>query len=370
MGITIIHVVESLKPEAGSAILSIQGLIRALAATGIESQVVAGDNQTGCVVAPGSIRETSQPISRTVEGATLVHVHGAGYGAALAAIRWARHHRKPLVISPLGSFSRAFMPRRGWLSRWKYGAAVRWTMKRASAVTALHDLEARELRANRRAGEIPVLPYGIDFDEYDLTNIAPFEIAGAADQRCILFLGPIDPEEGLVPLLYAFGGLAAKFPDWRVVFAGPQRRSWREQLEAAIRRKGGSDRVTFVVDPDEATQKAVLRRASAVVVPSLYSRCAVSVVQALAAGVPVLASPHASPDGMHEALNVCRPSREELTQALRDMMDRTDDERARIATHAREVSRKVLDWSALVDRYLTLYDGLMNRCFGNRDPVP
>ena len=49
---------------------------------------------------------------------------------------------------------------------------------------------------------------------------------------------------------------------------------------------------------------------------------------------------------------------EELKEALRGLFRLSDDERKRLAQEAREVGRRVFDWSALVGRYVQLYEGL------------
>jgi len=81
-------------------------------------------------------------------------------------------------------------------------------------------------------------------------------------------------------------------------------------------------------------------------------------MQAVAAGLTVIASKHAAPDGLDGAIITCRPSRAELRDALRSAISLSDDERTSLARSAQAVGRKVFDWSVLAGRYVQLYKGL------------
>ena len=173
-----------------------------------------------------------------------------------------------------------------------------------------------------------------------------------------MLLGPIHPIEGLVRLVKALAEIGTDADGWSGVVAGPEPGDWRKMLEAAIRRKGGAGRVLFTSAPNVETQRAWLARASVLATPSLHFRCPVSIMQAAAVGVPVIASDFAAPDGMNDAIHTCPPTRENLRDALRFILRLSDEERATMAQKACDVCRSMFDWSVLAERYAQLYQDL------------
>jgi glycosyltransferase involved in cell wall biosynthesis len=172
-------------------------------------------------------------------------------------------------------------------------------------------------------------------------------------------LGPIHPIEGFVPLLKAFAEVGKEADDWCVVLAGKETGEWRKILEASVRRKGESDRVMIVPAPDVATQRAWLARASALASPSLHVRCPVSVMQGVAAGIPVLASRNVVPPGSEGVVQVCGTSRDALREGLRRLFALSDAQRAELRTRSRDFASATFDWSVVADAYVQLYRGLL-----------
>ena len=243
--------------------------------------------------------------------------------------------------------------------------------------SGLNEPEERDLKSRRVNARIRLLPYGMDLDDYEFVR----EPSGETDPRgtqdggetgsilddgwlaeaskLLLVLGPIHPIEGFVPLLKAFSEIGRDSDGWSVVLAGREIGDWRKMLEAAIRRKGEGNRVKVTSAPDVPTQRAWLARASLSAAPSLQIRCPVSVMQAVAAGVPVLASSHAAPVGLDGAIHVCGTTRDDLKAALRLLFALSDSDRTALGRRARDIGRSVLDWSVLVEHYVRLYQSLL-----------
>ncbi|MDO8631761.1 MAG: glycosyltransferase, partial [Phycisphaerales bacterium] len=173
--------------------------------------------------------------------------------------------------------------------------------------------------------------------------------------RTLLMLGPIDPVHGCVALLKALAELGPDADGWKVVLAGRDSANWRRMLEAAIYRKGGGDRVQFENADSPAEQRALLARASFLVAPSLHVRPAVSIMQAIAADVPAIASTFSAPPGLENVLRVCGPSRAELREELRAAMRLTDEQRRGTTSVVLAAAKASLDWSILAPKYAQLY---------------
>lgn len=267
-------------------------------------------------------------------------------------------NRSSLVLCPLGGLSLSPFEHRGWWSRWRKrrrDRAARW----AAVIAAYNESEARHLRALNVHPRIEVLPLGIDTRTYVEVAGLRTSLAPKRNARVILYLGPIHPREGLVPFLKAFAELGTDADGWNVVLAGRAESPWREIIEAAIQRKGGADRVRIQDDPEWAAQLSLLAQADILVCPALQHRCPTSIMQALASGVPVVATEPVALDGVGDAALVCRPSRDELRENLRAVLRMSEAERRACGARGLAWAQAHADWSVLMDRYVALYQSLV-----------
>ena len=310
MATQVLHIVKSLAPDAGSLGVSLPGLFGALRTHAIESQAVTLDSDD-----PGlaDLRHTTfdpNAAARLARAADVVHLHGWESTLSPQLAGAARSAGKPYVISPFGGLSEGPYQKKSWRDKLRGMLGENRLIRRAAAVTAYNTAEHQALlRAGVNANAIP-LPYGVNMVEYEQPQTPVDDSPAAPGSRYLLLLGPIHPLEGFVPLMKAFAEIGAKADGWNVVLAGRETGDWRKMLEAAVRRKGAGDRVDFASAVDVAAQRAWLARASALAAPSLHFRLPVSIMQAVAAGVPVIASHHAAPDGVDGVIRACPPSRE------------------------------------------------------------
>ena len=395
MAAYVLHVVESLRPEAGSVAVSLPGLLEQLHLNGIESGIIAEDRAAGAGWRQytSSLDQTAQSggLTHLVEQAKIVHLHGWGHRLARTVANTARRVGKPYVISPHGWLSGQTCNRKGLSDKLRAWLTENPLVKKAAAVTAMNESEEHELRTRRVNPNIVSLPYGVNVAEYETEEISSGELqsvrasaqaeacgsadkaCGSADEACgsadkargsvdgrlLLMLGPIHPIEGFAPLLKALSELGPESDDWTVVMAGREIGEWRKMLEAAVRRKGSDGRVRFTSASDAATQRFWLARASILAAPSLRVRFPVSVMQAMAAGVPVLATSCVTPTGAEDVIRICAPVRGDLKAGLRALFGMSDEDRAAMVQRARRVARSQLDWTKLVDQYLRLYRNLI-----------
>ncbi len=349
----VLHVVASLVPQAGSLGVVLPGLFRALTAEGWEPSAAVLDGccdvKAECPVRAGDKAE----VHELVRQAELVHLHGcAEPGAALFA-KAARRQGKPYVLAPLGAFSTSSPTRRSLTQR-LFGARSDKAMLRSSGrVQAINKLEAAELAGLVPTERIEIMPYGVDC----ALETGPTSIPNATGDPhdSLLMLGPIEPTEGAVVVLKAIAEVGPVAEGWHVVIAGPNRSNYRAMLEAGIHRKGGEGRVRFASASDTDEQRDRLAGASLLVAAGLRIRPPVSIMLAVSAGVPVLATDCVAPDELVEHLFVCRPSRAELRTRLREVLELDQKKRSERATGAIECLRARLDWRVLAPRYADFY---------------
>ena len=114
-------------------------------------------------------------------------------------------------------------------------------------------------------------------------------ILPAGRSRYILAIGTAEPRKDLPALVRAFDHIAADHDDLSLVLAGPP--GWGEDaLAAAVASSPSRDRVIRTGWLDAPVLAALLRRAALLAYPSVYEGFGFPPLQAMAAGVPVVAT--------------------------------------------------------------------------------
>ena len=350
MARNVLHVVESSSPEAGTVAVLLEGLLAALRGRSLESEVFSLN---------GSAKRDEQDFARLVRDADVVHFHGWGHPSARRLAVAAHRERTPYVISPLGSLTYGPSRRRTLGDRLAGPFGGGRVVRRASAVTASSNIEARDLKRRRANSNVRPLSYGIDAAEYDSNGDVRSSSTAKTNLRGMLMLGPLEPVEGFVSLLRSLEELGAFTKGWNLVVAGREIGDWSAALGPRIAKNGWTGRIRFCDAPDVATQRELLAEASLLVVPNLHTRCPVSILQAAAVGVPVIASAFTVPSILEDAVCVFGTARVEMKIDLRRMLGLSDEERSVMAERAREIVRDRVDWCVVVDEYVQLYRGLV-----------
>lgn len=107
--------------------------------------------------------------------------------------------------------------------------------------------------------------------------------------RYVLAIGTIEPRKDYPLLVEAFGPVAAAHPDVALVIIGAE--GWgAERFRAAVAASPARARIVRPGYLDDGTVAAALANASALAYPSLYEGFGFPPLQAMAAGVPVVAT--------------------------------------------------------------------------------
>jgi len=112
--------------------------------------------------------------------------------------------------------------------------------------------------------------------------------ADAARPNLVLFLGRLEAAKGIFDLLEAVAALRAAVPDVRLVCAGDGERI---AVARYAERLGAADAVRFTGWVGPSGKRALLEAAAVFALPSYDEAMPVSLLEAMSAGVPVIASP-------------------------------------------------------------------------------
>lgn len=361
----VLHVVESSAPEAGTVAVLLDGLHEALRSKGMASGIIALNGTSPA--APGLIgRDPQQAPSdrqrddaRLVADADLLHFHGWGHPVARRLAVEARRARKPYVISPLGSLTRGGFRQRSLRKRMARRFGEGRVVRQAVALTTSSNFEAEELERMGAHANVRRISYGINSQAYASNGEIRAAAIAETSARSMLLLGPDEPKAGFVPLLRSLEELAGFTKGWRLIVAVRETGDWSAALKRIISEKGWTGRIRFCRAPDVSAQRELLAEASLLVAPDLRTCCPVSILQAAASGVPVIASAYMVPSVLEDVVCVFGTERVGMKIDLRRLLGLSDDQRSHMAERARTVVRNRVDWRTVVDEYVQFYRSLM-----------
>jgi len=191
------------------------------------------------------------------------------------------------------------------------------------------------------------------------------QLGGGATRPLVLTPARLDAQKGHDVLLEA----ATAVPDARFVFAGegPE----RGRLEALAADKGLADRVLFLGRRDDVPQ--LLAAADVFALPSLYEGSSLAVLEAMAAGTPVVSSAIGGTDELIEAgesgLLVAPGDSGALATALRRLLDEPELGQ-RLAARARERVEEDLTRERMAARVTGVYEELLGTSQDTLEGVP
>lgn len=311
----ILHVVASYLPATryGGTIVSVHGLCRALAQRGHEVHVfttsVDGDrdsdvahdtpvNVDGVNVwyfrSPRFRRlywapRLRQMLQRRVGEFDVVHTHAIYLWPLWTAARLARQAGVPYVVSPRGMLEKRLIEQKSAV--WKAGLIGFIEKRTLEHAAAVHMTSRREVEEAAAFGfQLPmvrVIPNGVAIEPPTAAHMSAGigDIAGG--EPFVLFLGRVNWKKGLDRLI----GALPHVPGTRLVIAGNDEEEYTLTLDDLARQAGVGDRVIFT-GPVHGTDKAtLLSSARVLVLPSYSENFGNVVVEAMAAGCPVIVTP-------------------------------------------------------------------------------
>jgi len=170
-------------------------------------------------------------------------------------------------------------------------AATAAILRRAAAVTAPSAASLAEIRKYYPAAPNPTLvPNGIDPGQF--AGVTDRDVAAVREQyglpeRFVLTVGAHRPHKNHAVLLHALAAMPAAVS---LVIVGYFDPNFRDSLPRQISRLGLQSRVRLVPAVTEAALPAVYRAASVFAFPSLIEGYGLPVLEAMSAGLPVVAS--------------------------------------------------------------------------------
>ncbi|HSV55384.1 MAG TPA: glycosyltransferase [Burkholderiaceae bacterium] len=387
-----LQVVPSVNRATGGPAASVTGLSQALASAGLDVTLASLDYREHAApmeasgartitVAPTvlgkALRGWSPAFANELQamarqGLDVVHNHGVWMYPGVYARRLADQHKIPFVISPRGmldDWSLAHNPVR------KQVAFALYERRNLQAARLLHATSDMEAEAIRRAGlrqPIAVIPNAIapvlhpnSVSRQLLEQLYP----ALQGKRWLLYMGRLHPKKGLPMLLEAWSRLAANSAGWHLVIAGPDLTSYGAELRALLSSHPNLAANVSLVGMLEGEQKAcALAHAELLVLPTLSENFGIVVLEALAAGMPVITTTAAPWEEL--ITQGCgwwvNPTATALEDGLRQALATPDSELRSMGERGRQLVLNRYSWDAAARSMVQVYRWLAE---GNTTPA-
>jgi glycosyltransferase involved in cell wall biosynthesis len=240
---------------------------------------------------------------------------------------------------------------------------VPWSVQRASHILADSQATRDDLMNlwNVPGGKITVLYSGVSSTFQPVTGQAPRMAVrhkyGLGDKPYLVSVGTLQPRKNYQMLIRAFRPVAARWPHNLVIAGG---KGWLyDEMVAEVERQGLQGRVLFTGFVDDADLPALYSEATLFLFASLYEGFGLPPLEAMACGVPVLAS-NASclPEVVGDAAVQLNPAEEiAWTEAMNYLLSHAGHRGRLIAAGFRHARR--FTWQKAAGQLLELYHVLL-----------
>ncbi len=373
----ILFTIGGLSPEFGGPSQSVPALAVALAHTAVEVEIITCEPPPGyglpllppldlvqTRLLPYACRSTrwlpwTNAFTGTLREACaastncIIHDHGLWLPTNHAAACAARKSGCPFIVSPRGMLTAWALRHKSLKKRLAWMLFQRRDVEHARV---LHATSAEEARTFRNAGlrrPIAVIPNGV--------QLPPWQehVEGNPKRRTVLFLGRIHPVKGLLDLVQAWARI--RNDGWGVVIAGGDDGGHRAEVEAAIRTEGLDRDFSFVGKVDGDAKWGLYQQADLFVLPSHSENFGIVAAEALACGVPVIATRGTPWEDLatHRCGWWIKIGSEPLAAALAEATALPDDARREMGRRGRQLMETKYTWPRVAAQMRAVYGWML-----------
>lgn len=374
----VLHVIPSVARQDGGPAAAVVGMCRALRVRGVDARIATTDaDGPNRLDVPLGVEQSHDGIptlfferrgrdgfkrspalaawlERAVGSFDVVHVHAVFSHASLSAGRACRRANVPYVVRPLGTLDPWSLAQKRWQKRMLMLTTVRRLLDGAAAVhfTAMDEQRRAPMRARTRG---VVIPLGLDDSAFARPD------ASEARTATIVSIARLHPKKNIETLIRAFAALPPATRHWTLVIAGDGEPEYRAQLERLAQATSAGERIEFAGWIEPARRTDLLRRASLFALPSRQENFGLSVLEALAQGVPALISDAVNLAPEIEAAHAGWVTADDdaFVKRLADVVNDEDDRRAS-GVRARAMAERYR-WPAIADALVDLYARVAGR---------
>jgi len=298
-------------------------------------------------------------IREAVSEADVIHLVNHWTMINVLTCREARRQRKPYVVCPCGALP--IVGRSALVKRVFNRLAGKRMILRAQAQIAITADEALHFAAyGVDPRRVIVIPNGVDERDFIDDRSDEFRRKYALGSSPIVaFMGRLNRIKGPDLLLEAFANLKERCPRHQLVFMGPDSGSLAELRERAVQR-GVAERVHFLGYVGGADKSRAYHAADVLVIPSRQEAMSIVVLEAGAAGTPVIMTDQCGFPGLDE-IGAGRTVAADVTGIQQALIELLAPD-APLVDMGQRLKRFIKDrytWDAAAAQYLSMFQGIL-----------
>ncbi len=367
----VVHVLPSVADDSAGPSYSVPRLCEALVELGVDASIAT--------VARGHPRESTalfrafplgygpsrllrSPKLRTwlrreAKANTIDVVHGHGL--------WTLPNVYPGAVGQGGGRCRTIYSPRGMLSAWalaqnRVQKQLFWQIfqgrvfRTADCLHATADSEYKEIRTAGLRAPVCIIPNGVD--------LPPRVPKPRRARRKLLYLGRIHPKKGLDLLLAAWTAVQDAHGDWDLYIVGPMDGEYAQSVKRLADDLRAA-RVSFRGPLYGDAKLQAYRDADLFVLPSHSENFALTIAEALAAGVPVIATEGTPWSGLkaRQAGWWVPQNVSSLTECLQRAMRMSAPELDSMGANGRHWMASEFSWNSVGAKFVETYEWLCGR---------
>ena len=366
----ILLAMRSLEQAEGGPITAAFGLSSSLIARGHDVTITAHDDGTSggtssrtqngitLITFPLTWRswehsaEYARWLRSNVEGFDVVVINSMWISHVYFAAKYAQKCGVPYILRPHGCLTTSDVSHHALRKRLYWLMIDREIAERALFVHCTSHQEAVDARALGLTN-VENIPLGVEEGLFSLN------LSGRVRNN-VLFLGRIAEKKGLDILIRAIATDAATQTQLRVDVLGVDHRGLRAGLEQLARELAVEDRVSFHGHLEGEQRNSFLRKSGVLALPSKDENFGLAVAEAMAAGLPVVITPHVSHKDLIETNSagfVVDRTPAAFGRALTGVAELPDDEYLAMQHRARRAVADSYSW----DRTAALIEDALGR---------
>jgi glycosyltransferase involved in cell wall biosynthesis len=296
----------------------------------------------------------------------VLHQHGIWTAFSRVTRIWRNGYRRPTVVAPQGTLTRQALRYSPFKKLLAYFGYEKSNLHEATCLQATTEGEIESFRRFGLENPVAVIPNGVPDHWLEAAGEADrfvTEFSLPAETRIIFSLSRIHPKKGLALLLKAFGRTHSRLPNWHVIIAGPyEDESYLNHLTRLASQLDVEEKVHFVGPVYNQAKRDAFAAAELFVLPTLSDNFAITIAEALGAGVPVVTTHRALAWQVLEEKNCgwyVPAEPEALADALHTATSLGYDMLNRMGNQGRTLVRNRFLWSHIAEQTIELYRWLL-----------
>ncbi|MDD3275674.1 MAG: glycosyltransferase family 4 protein [Kiritimatiellales bacterium] len=235
----------------------------------------------------------------------------------------------------------------------------------AAAILCVGQSEAEEMR-QRGQKNVHYLPNGVHVERFAAAMPQAFRNAyGLEDQKFILCLSRIDFQKNQLLLVKAFAKFRENHPDWKLVFIGSVSvEEYYRQILDEIARLNLQDSVLIIpgLKPDDPLLPSAYKAAEMFVLPTANEPFGIVILEAWAAGTPVIATrvggiPGFTTDG--ENILLTEDNNEIMMAEKMEQLAGSPELQHKLRSNGSAEVSAHYDWPAIAARVVKIYEEVL-----------